>query len=147
VLIRPRVLAPLVLLGVVFCAPSQNEPAEDTGTTMTITDRDWELVSLGEHDSPRGTQDRPVTIRFESADSRAGGFAGCNQFSAQYELSGDSLWFEPAISTKMLCPDVMDVETSFLGALERVTGYEATDSTLTLLAASEPVSRFRARFP
>jgi heat shock protein HslJ len=143
--IRRRVLAPLVLLGMASCAPSRNEQPEDTATTMTITDRDWELVSVGEHDNPRGMQDRPVTIRFESADSRAGGFAGCNQFSARYVLSGDSLSFEPAISTKMLCPDAMDVETSFLGALERVTGYEATETTLTLLAASEPVARFRAR--
>jgi heat shock protein HslJ len=140
-------LAPLVLLGMGSCAPSQNQQAEDTATTMTITDREWELMSVGEHDSPRGTQDRPVTMRFESADSHAGGFAGCNQFSAGYVLSGDSLSFEPAISTKMLCPDAMDVETSFLGALERVTGYAATDSTLTLLAASEPIARFRARQP
>lgn len=146
-LIRPRMLAPLVLLGMGSCAPSQHQQAEDTATTMTITDREWELVSVGEHDSPRGAQDRPVTIRLESVDSRAGGFAGCNQFSAQYVLSGDNLSFEPAISTKMFCPDAMDIETSFLGALERVDGYEATDSTLTLLAASEPVARFRARLP
>jgi heat shock protein HslJ len=123
------------------------EQEGDAGAPATITDRDWELVSVGELDNPRGMQDRPVTIRFDSAAARAAGFAGCNQFSAGYTLRDDSLSFDAPISTKMMCPDAMQVETSFLGALESVTRYEATDSTLTLHASSGVIARFRAASP
>lgn len=135
----------LLLVTLVACARTPEGDSEaGAARTPPIVDRDWELVAVGDLDNPRGAQGRPVTIRFDSAAARAGGFAGCNQFSAAYSLTGDSLSFEAPVSTKMFCPDGMDVETSLFGALERVTRYEASDSTLTFFDSADIVARFRA---
>lgn len=132
----------VMLVTVGACAPT---PEEGSGApAATIAGRDWILTSVGDLTEPRGMQDRPATIRFDSAGARAAGFAGCNQFSAGYTLTGDSLAFAPAISTKMLCPEAMELETSFLGALERVTRVQATDSTLTLYGPEGILARFRS---
>ena len=136
----------LLLLGLAACARTPEQEGESSAVPP-FADRDWELVSVGDLDNPRGAQDRPATIRFDSTAARAGGFAGCNRFSAGYTLRGNTIAFDPAVATKMLCPDAMALETSFLGALEGVTRYEATDSTLTLFDATGPVARFRASSP
>ncbi|HUF31235.1 MAG TPA: META domain-containing protein [Gemmatimonadaceae bacterium] len=141
------------LLGV-SCSP---EPGHEDSTTTpptstpsvvsqsVITDRDWELITLGEHTNPRGTQDRPLTLRLNREDSHAGGFAGCNGYGATYVLRGDRLRFEAPTSTRMFCEGVQDVENAFLGALPQVTMYTAIDSTLTLRGAQGPIATFQSR--
>lgn len=94
------------MLTIVACSPkppgAERPPA---ATAATLTDREWVLVGLGELDGPLGAGGRPATIRFDPATGRAEGFAGCNRYSAAYTLTGDSLAFGPAISTKMACVD------------------------------------------
>ena len=114
-------------------------------TPSNIADRDWELVTLGEHTNPRGMQDRPLTLRLTSEDSHAAGFAGCNGYGSTYTLRGDSLSFEAPISTKMFCEGVQEVENAFLVALPQVTTYTVTDSTLTLHGAPGRIATFQSR--
>jgi len=71
------------------------------------------------------------------------GFAGCNTFSAGFDLSADSLRFQPAISTRMACSEGMELESSFFATLPTITTYEATDSSLTLHGPGGPLARFR----
>lgn len=147
-----------LLAGIAACAPesdpadtgdstAMNPPGEPTASQSALIDREWILASIGDLSEPRGAQDRPVTLRFDSAEARAGGFAGCNRYSAAYRTSGDSVSFEAPIATKMFCEGSMDVETALLGALERVRRFEVTDSTLTLYSEDGPVAQFRAAAP
>jgi heat shock protein HslJ len=57
-----------------------------------------------------------------AADGRVSGSAGCNNFMGTYTLSGASLKFGPAATTRKLCaqPGVMEQEQQFLKALESV---------------------------
>ena len=119
-------------------------PAEPPAAT-SITGREWVLVALGERSSPVGAGGKPATIRFDSASSRAAGFAGCNQFSGGYTLGPGSLSFGPLLSTKMACADGDELERGFLAALPRVTTYAAADSMLTLGTPDGPLLRFVAR--
>ena len=146
-----QTLAPVLILflgGIALgCTPRADEPqeaSEPAPVPVTITDRDWELVELGERTNPVGSGNRPVTLRLDAATSRAMGFGGCNQYSAAYALTADSLAFQPAVSTKMACADGMEVENTFFATLPAVTTYEATDTTLILQASGGPVARFRA---
>jgi heat shock protein HslJ len=123
------------------------QPGDSVVGQLGLSDREWFLISAGDLNEPRGAGDRPITLRFDSTDTRAGGFAGCNQYSAAYRLSGDSLTFQAPIATKMFCEGFMEVETALLGALERVRRFEVTDSTLTLYSEEGPVARFRAGAP
>jgi heat shock protein HslJ len=65
-----------------------------------------------------GTQ---LTMAF-AADGRVSGSAGCNNFMGTYTVSGSSLQFGPAATTRMMCsqPGVMEQEQQFLKAVESV---------------------------
>lgn len=109
-----------------------------------ITDRDWELVTLGGRSDPRGAEGRRVTLRLEAAARRAGGFAGCNRYGGGFRLAGDSLSFEAMVATRMACADGMDLEQQYLSVLPQLRRFEATDSTLTLSGPAGALARFVA---
>ena len=138
--------AVLVGLMVLACARTP-EPEDANLSRQAIADRDWELVALGDQADPLGAGGRRPTVRFTAADTSAGGFTGCNRWSARYTMSDSGLTFAPAISTKMACNEGMELETAFLAMIAQVRAYEATDSTLTLLANDAPLARFRAAAP
>ncbi|MGQ0646875.1 MAG: META domain-containing protein [Gemmatimonadaceae bacterium] len=129
------------------CTP--RAPAEDNNTKTsappTITDRDWELIALGDRANPLGAGQKPVTMRLSGDSVRASGFSGCNRYAGPYSLSGDTLTFGPLMSTKMFCADGDEVERGYLAALGTVSTYQISDSILTLSSASAPLARFRAR--
>lgn len=58
-------------------------------------------------------------------------------------MAGDSLRFGPAISTKMACAEGDALERAFLAIIPDVTGYAATDSTLTLNGSSGALAGFK----
>lgn len=129
---------------VVACArPQDQEMASDTTAPVTavpmttsqqqpITDRDWSLATLGGDTNPLGNGNRPPTLRLDSSNSRASGFAGCNRFTGSYTLNADSLSFGPLAATKMACAQGNEVEVAYLQALSQVRGFTASDSLLTL---------------
>ena len=102
-------------------------------------------MALGDAAAPAGAGGRPATIQFDMANGRASGFAGCNRYSASFTLEGDRLTFGPAMSTKMACQDGDDLERRYLVILPDVTGYEQSDSTLSLVGAGGSLARFRGQ--
>jgi heat shock protein HslJ len=63
-----------------------------------------------------------------------------------YELNGDALRFSGIGSTRMACPDGMDVESGFLSALMRVAKWRVTGQQLELSDSTGVVlARFDAR--
>lgn len=120
-------------------------PATTQSAAPAIVERDWALVTLGGSAAPLGSGGKPATIRLDSASARAAGFAGCNRYSAQYTMVGDSLHFGPAISTKMACAEGDSLERAYLSIIPDVTSYQATDSTMTLAGASGPLAGFRVQ--
>lgn len=145
----------VLLLSAFACAqPSEKADTSDTpaATAATptpapssITNRDWSLTSVGELMNPMGQGNRAPTLRLDSGESRASGFAGCNRFSGPYTLSGDSLSFGALVSTKMACAQGNDVETAYLAALGTVRSFSVSDSVLTLRSADGPVATLVAR--
>jgi heat shock protein HslJ len=104
------------------CAPAGGSSAALPGTK-------WELTSLSGATPASGTS---VTLFFGN-DDKAGGDAGCNNYSGTYKVSGSSLTFGPMVSTMMACqPPIMDQEQAFLKALGATKSYEATADQLTL---------------
>ena len=144
---NPLLLAALAL-SALACGtkpPAQLPPQAVAATApSTITGRDWVLVALGEQTSPMGSKAQPPALRFETADFRAAGFAGCNRYFATYALRGDSLTFGPVASTKMFCAESNDLERTFLATLAATTTYQLSDSILTLRTRDGLQARFRA---
>lgn len=137
--IRP--MLPVLLCTSLFAACSMLPSASETAG---LQDRDWVLVSLGERGNPQGAGSKSLTLRLDTSTRRAAGFAGCNRYSAGYELAGNSIRFTAPISTRMACMEGMEVEQSFLASLPLVTSYTIVDKTLTLKMADNPVATFRA---
>jgi len=74
-----------------------------------------------------------ATARFE--DGKVSGHAGCNTFTASYEITDDQISMGPAMTTRMHCaePDgIMDQEQQYLAALSRAQVFELTDNGLKL---------------
>lgn len=139
------VVLPL-LLAAIGCGPKPSADAPAASPSgVSITDRDWVLVSLGERSSPIGAKDQPITLRFEASTSRAVGFAGCNRFNSTYTLTANTVSFGPVAATRMSCGDADEIERSFLATLSTIKTYEATGSTLTLNGPEGPLARFEVR--
>lgn len=89
-----------------------------------------------------------LTLAF-GEDGRLAGSAGCNNYSAAYAVTDDTLSVGPVVATRKLCPEaLMSQEARFLGVLGDVARYE-TDATAALLlytdASDEPALVARRR--
>ncbi len=119
-----------------------------TNTTANATVRAAELPLLGtwQLTSFLGANGETVqavagSVPFVTFD-RAGkvtGSVGCNQFSADYTVSGTQLAIGPAVSTLMYCAvpsGVMDQEQRVFEFFPLTAGYTVAGDTLTLLDRS-----------
>jgi heat shock protein HslJ len=112
-------------------------PAVLTGVTWQMT-----MVNNGQDAVVSALAGSEVTALF-GEDGSLTGSAGCNRYTASYQLDGDSLTVGPAASTMMMCPDpegVMDQEAAYLKALETVASFELSGDRLTLRTASGAIA-------
>jgi heat shock protein HslJ len=71
-------------------------------------------------------------------DGGLSGSAGCNDYSATYQIDGDKISIGPAVSTQKFCASpegVMDQETQYLAALTTAATYRIDGSKLELRTA------------
>jgi heat shock protein HslJ len=115
----------------------------------TIADRDWQLVQIarGAGGAPTVPSARPPSLRLDSKEGRASGFAGCNRFSGSYQLAGDRLTFGPLLSTKMACERGMDVEAAYLDALAKTGSWSQEKDGIVLRGAGGVSLSFGAEAP
>ncbi|HEX9035747.1 MAG TPA: META domain-containing protein [Ktedonobacterales bacterium] len=118
--------------GVLFAI--SRTPANLGGTQWTLT----RLVT-SEQEQPLPATRHP-TIRFLVDQRQVAGFSGCNSYSADYILLGNTLHFNSLRTTLMACvgpglaPDerVMALEAAYQQALMQVSQYALLGDTLTL---------------
>ncbi|MFE7467023.1 META domain-containing protein [Streptomyces sp. NPDC057499] len=141
-------LVPLVLLALTACgtergtgtgaggsvAPSSPPPTPLTGTTWTVTS-----LTSGPGASaaplPAGAE-REARVVF-GRNGSVHGSTGCNSFRGTAVISGSTVTFGPAESTKMMCPGPrMKVERALLEILDGRTTYRTGPGTLSLTAAN-----------
>ncbi len=78
-----------------------------------------------------------------SEDGQLSGFAGCNNFTAGYEVTGKEIKIGPAASTRKMCADpegVMDQEMQYLQALETAAVYSRDGNQLQLRTAEDELA-------
>lgn len=100
-----------------------------------LTGEEWVVEDIGN----RGViDDARVTIGFDTAEGRAGGSGGCNNWGAEYALSGEGISFGDAVSTEMACAEaVMNQEQAFHAALRAVTSYTVDETGALILEGSD----------
>ncbi len=116
---------------------AQSPSAASTGLSGTS----WAVTTVA------GIPSSGATLVF--ADDMAGGFAGCNNFRAEYEAADGTLSFGKVATTLKACEDaVMTFEQSYLEALGNVAGYALGAGTLTLTdSAGAEVLAFQGQTP
>ena len=83
-----------------------------------------------------------ITANF-SEDGKLSGFSGCNNFTAEYEITGKNIKIGPAASTRKMCSDpegVMDQEMQYLKALESAATYSRDGNQLQLRTADDELA-------
>lgn len=99
-----------------------------------LTPNEWTVASIG----GAAVSGRPPTLQFGN-DGRAGGFAGCNRWSAPVSVGGEGLSLGVAAATLMACVDetASKQESAFLSALGRVTRFDIDPQGDLLLKAGD----------
>jgi heat shock protein HslJ len=112
-------LLPVLVLGAVLtaCAGSGGASPSAAGG---LNGTSWTLVSINEREP---TGDSAPTLVFDDAGNISGS-AGCNTYSAQTEVEGNSIAFGPLATTQMACAGAAGVqESAFLQAMDEVQAY------------------------
>lgn len=74
-------------------------------TANDLSGTSWHLVSYGPINQQIPAEEGVTTLVQFSADGQVSGSFGCNQFSGQYRVKGNSITFEKIISTLMACQE------------------------------------------
>lgn len=106
------------------------EVVSKTPVTVDLTGTTWDLETL---DGNPPVQNSEVTAIF-GTDGSLYGSAGCNSYTTQYQVGGDTITIQPAATTRMACaePGVDEQETNYLAALEKAATFEIAGYRLTL---------------
>lgn len=142
-----KLLAFLLALSLLAMACGSDSDAPSGAGTDPLVGTVWQLsaatldgVSLALLDS------HPVTLTGDGA--AVSGVAACNNYGGSYELVGETITIADMFMTEMACfPDEVNlIETTYLGALARVTTITAEQATL--VATGEGVElTFSAQVP
>ena len=102
----------------------------------------WTLLELGGQPAGLGAGDKAANLTLVANGNQASGFAGCNRMSGTYQLDGATLRFGAMAVTRMACATGMELETTFLAALQATRGYRMTEQGLELTGETGTLARF-----
>ena len=121
----------------------QTAKATSTGD-LSLTDTRWILSEVNGTPAPPGNNDRQADMIL-THDGQVKGFAGCNRFMGPYLLESGQFHIGPLASTRMACPQGMDLENQFLQALQKTARFGIRNGILSLYdARGRTILRFRA---
>ncbi len=103
-----------------------------TGTIWRLIELDSQPVSLMKNEQ------RPYFL-LNSKDKRLKGFGSCNSISGSYLVKGEVFLIKRLISTRMACPNGVEMETAFVRALDATETFRLESDTLKLLDSEERI--------
>jgi heat shock protein HslJ len=109
-------------------------------STIDFEDTLWYLDSYGEQGALKSVLEHTfISATFDSSDGRVHGNAGCNGYTADYELK-DGITFSAVARTELGCtepPGIMDQEDEYLRILESADTISIVDGKLHLSSGNE----------
>jgi heat shock protein HslJ len=107
---------------------------------------EWRLVELEGRRALTHPDGRAPHLRFDPAESRAGGNTGCNSFGGSYTLEGGRIRFGELVMTRAACADpaLNEQERRFTAALGAADRVQVDGGMLSLLGGGAVLARFEA---
>jgi heat shock protein HslJ len=142
-----------LLAGMALTISGCSMPASDqvaAASSVPLVNTNWRLTLLGGQVVDNPDDARAVGLQLQAQNPQLTGFGGCNRMFGAYVLDGDMLKFDQVGSTKMACVDDtrMQLESRYFGALQQVSSWKITGSTLELRDADgKAVATFAAGAP
>jgi len=95
----------------------------------------WELISFGSPSNMISSiKANDTSIEFTS-DGSLSGNVGCNSFSGNYKLDGESITFDPLVATLMFCMGpVGDQEAHVFSVLQERVSYKLDADDLMIVS-------------
>jgi len=114
----------------------------------TLENTYWRLTALGGEPTLVIPNIQEPHFILHPADTRVSGSTGCNQFSGNYELSGQSLRFGKVSSTLRACldPELNRQERTLLDAVNAARQWQVTGDSLELSGEAGPLVSFHAQY-
>lgn len=127
-----KLLFPLLVWGIMVVWVS-------VASALTLEGVSWRVTAVdnGNHAIQSLIPDTKITAQFK--DGKLTGSAGCNNYWAAYEVSGQEIEIGMAAATRMFCsdpPGLMEQEKVFLEALREIKSYRFSGKRLELLNAN-----------
>ena len=121
-------ITPFLMIGAMLTACSGTASESLTGT--------WKLSSYGSPANPTpAVKDVETSLTFET-DGKLNGTVGCNGFSGDYKVDGDTITFCAIASTMMACADpIAQQEGAAFSVLNNSATFKIDGSTLTITSA------------
>jgi heat shock protein HslJ len=142
---RPRykqalAFACLPVFSLLGCAANNDAAHVATSATQAVASKSdaslintyWKLLEIEGKPAALGAGGKEIHLITGGEENHVHGFSGCNRFSGGYKQNDDRLEFGNLATTRMACADSMELESSFLDALNRVRRYSIQGERLTL---------------
>ncbi len=114
---------------------------------VTLDGTYWKLVVLDGKPALDGFAGTEANLLLHAQGKKLAGSGGCNRIVGNYESAGETIHFNPAGTSMMMCPPpLMKQEQAFLGALKSATSYRIQLQTLELMDGQGVLAVFRAKY-
>ncbi|ROS00105.1 putative lipoprotein [Sinobacterium caligoides] len=121
--------------------------AKQVSSNASLTNTYWKLMTLNGESVDVGAGDKEVYLQLMSENKAIRGFSGCNRYMGEYRIGSDGLKFGPIGSTMKACMKGMELEQSYLKALEDMHSVVVRGETLTMKNhAGDVVASFESRY-
>lgn len=102
---------------------------------LALTDSAWQATGINNGSGGVVSSETTHLATASFGEGEISGNAGCNRFTAPYELDGERITIGPAATTRMHCPEpegIMEQERQYLEALTRARRYTVSFDRLEL---------------
>ena len=109
-----------------------DQDCDGNPTSSNLTGTIWSLNELEGQSIDSGGKGQQLFFSLDSKENTLSGTGICNKFSGTYLVKGEVFLIKRLISTRMACPSEVDIESSFLKALDVTETYQITGDLLYL---------------
>lgn len=139
-----------ILVGITLLSCSSGKPSLPDNK---IYDTEWQLASVLLSDGSKKLYvsvskiDIVPSLMINKETRRVSGSSGCNRFSSNANIQGNSIKFDQLAMTRMLCMNDNGLEASVVKALDIVNNYTIKGNKLILKRDKKIIAEYIKNIP